>query len=320
MRMGVSGMTLQNMRYIVAVAQYRSVSRAAAALYMTQSALSAAVKDAEEELGIQIFVRTNRGVTLTSDGEDCLRYCQEILERADRFSARYKNRDTAHLNFSVSTQHLPFAVRAFDELLKRCMPERYNAAIYEVPTRQLIQDVSGGTSEIGILAVTEDQLRMLNKALTAADLFFTQMESLNTYVFLRREHPLGGEDSLTLAQLKAYPYVTYDASTDPIYFTEESILYEPLDRCVHVSDRATKMSVLRSSDAFSIGVDLPNFNRDIYFKNRATELIAIPFADQSAPILVGILERTRHLRSEIGQRYIELLRKHLLELSLPGTK
>ena len=48
-------MTLQNMRYIVAVAQYRSVFRAAAALYMTQSALSAAVKDAEEELGIQIL-------------------------------------------------------------------------------------------------------------------------------------------------------------------------------------------------------------------------------------------------------------------------
>ena len=110
-------MTLQNMRYIVAVAQYRSVSRAAAALYMTQSALSAAVKDAEEELGIQIFVRTNRGVTLTSDGEDCLRYCQEILERADRFSARYKNRDTAHLSFSVSTQRYPFTEDAFLRML-----------------------------------------------------------------------------------------------------------------------------------------------------------------------------------------------------------
>lgn len=313
-------MTLQNMRYIVAVAQCHSVSRAAAALYMTQSALSAAVKDAEEELGIQIFVRTNRGVTLTPDGEDCLRYCQEILERADRFSARYKNRDTAHLNFSVSAQHLPFAVRAFDELLERCMPDRYNAAIYELPTRQVIRDVSAGTSEFGILAVTEDQLRMLNKTLTAADLFFTQLACINTYVFLRREHPLGGRDRLSLSDLKAYPYVTYDCSTDPIYFTEESILYEALDRCIHVSDRATKMSVLRSSDAFSIGVDLPNFNRDIYFKNRTTELIAIPFSDQSAPILVGHLEKNRALGSEIGQRYIALLKKHLSALTLPGTE
>ena len=60
--------------------------------------------------------------------------------------------------------------------------------------------------------------------------------------------------------------------------------------------------------------------RDIYFKNRTTELIAIPFVDQSAPILVGIVERTRHLRSEFGQMYMELLKKHLSELSLPGAR
>lgn len=312
-------MTLQNMRYIVAVAEYHSVSQAAAALYMTQSALSAAVKDAEEELGIQIFLRTNRGVKLTPDGEDCLRYCREILERADRFAARYKNRDTANTCFSVSVQHLPFAVRAFDELLIHYAPERYNAAIYEVPTGQLIQDVSAGASEMGILAVTEDQLRMLNRTLAAGDLFFTLLARVNTYVFLRREHPLGGEESLTLEKLKRYPYVTYDRSIDPIYFTEETILYEPLDRCIHVSDRATKMSVIRSGDAFSIGIDLPNFNRDIYFQNRSTELIAIPFADQREPILVGYLEKNGHVKSELGQRYLELLGRHLASLSLPGT-
>lgn len=116
-----------------------------------------------------------------------------------------------------------------------------------------------------------------------------------------------------------YPYVTYDRSADPIYFTEETILYEPLERCIHVSDRATKMSVIRSSDAFSIGVDLPNFNRDIYFKDRSTELIAIPFADQTERILVGYLEKNGNIKSEIGQKYIELLGKHLSGLSLPGT-
>lgn len=312
-------MTLQNMRYIVEVAKHHSVSRAAAVLYMTQSALSAAVKDAEEELGIQIFLRTNRGVKLTPDGEDCLRYCREILEQADRFAARYKNRDTVNTYFSVSAQHLPFAVRAFDELLTDHSPNRYNAAIYEVPTGQLIQDVASGISEFGVLAVTADQLKMLNKTLAAGDLYFTQLACLKTYVFLRREHPLGSEEQLTLNQLKQYPYVTYDRSADPIYFTEETLLYEPLDRCIHVSDRATKMSVIRSSDAFSIGVDLPNFNRDIYFQNRSTELIAIPFADQMEQILVGFLEKNGNIKSEIGQKYIELLGKHLSRLSLPGT-
>lgn len=312
-------MKLQYMRYIVEIAKHNSLSGAAAALYMTQSALSAAVKDVEEELGIQIFVRTNRGVFLTPDGEDSLRYFREILEQTDRLVARYKNRDTANTYFSVSAQHLPFAVRAFDELLKRFAPGCYNAAIYELSTGELIQNVASGHSEFGVMAVTAEQMRLLNRSLVSGDLLFTQMACLNTYVFLRREHPLGGEEMLTMEHLRSYPYVTYDRSEDPIYFTEEAILHEPLNRCIHVSDRATKMSVIRSTDAFSIGVDLPNFNRDIYFKNSSTELIAIPFADQSEPMLVGYLEKNGHIRTEIGQRYIELLAEHLKMLSLPIT-
>ena len=103
-------------------------------------------------------------------------------------------------------------MRAFDELLTDHAPSRYNAAIYEVPTGQLIEDVASGISELGVLAVTADQLRMLNKTLTAKDLYFTQLACLKTYVFLRREHPLGSEEQLTLEQLKQYPYVTYDRS------------------------------------------------------------------------------------------------------------
>lgn len=312
-------MTLQNMRYIIAVAKHQSVSRAASSLYMTQSALSAAIRDAETELGIQIFLRTNRGVILTPDGEDCLRYCQEIVERSDRFASRYKNRDTSNAYFSVSTQHLPFAVRAFDELLTEYAPEKYTAGIYEVATGRVIQDVGTLKSEFGILAITEEQSKMLQKEFQANDLIFTPLASLKSYVFLRKEHPLGKEEALSLSQLSAYPYVTYDHSIDPISYTEETILYEPLQRCVHVSDRATKMSIIRSSNAFSIGVDLPNFNRDIYFQNRTTELIAIPFADQSEQIQAGYLEKNNHIQTDIGTYYLALLKKHIRKLSLPGT-
>ena len=312
-------MKLQSMRYVIEIAKYHSVSKAAAALYMTQSALSVAIRDLEEELGITIFMRSNRGVSLTPDGEDCLRYCREIVERTDRFAARYKNRDTENLHFSVSAQHLPFAVRAFNQVLAQHGPEQYSMAIFELPIPQLIADVGAGKSDLGVLAVTEEQLQQMNRVFSASDLTVTRLATLNTYVFLRREHPLGGEEALSLNQLEPYPYVTYDRSADPIFFSEEAALDKPLRRCIHVSDRATKMSVIRSSDAFSIGVDLPNFNRDIYFKNSTTELIAIPFADQSAVIQVGIVEKSGCLRSEIAQQYVKILVQHVQKLSLPGT-
>lgn len=318
MQSEVMEMTLQNLRYIVEIANHRSFSKAASALYMTQSALSAAVKDVENELGITIFLRTNRGVSLTPDGEDCLKYCKEIIERSERLSVRYKNRDTEHTYFSLSAQHLPFAVRAFDELITDYAPSQYNAAMYEVSTAELIQNVSSNKSELGVIAIPADQYRLLNKSLYNHDIVFTQLAKLNTYVFLRREHPLGNREKLYIEDLKNYPYVTYDRSSDPIYYTEETVLYEPFERCIHVCDRATKMSVIRSTDAFSIGIDLSNVNKDIQNKGRSTELAAIPYADQSVPILVGYLEKNGHVISEIGQKYIKLLEKHIEMLSLPG--
>ena len=124
-------MTLQNLRYVIEVANSRSFSKAAQALFMSQSALSTAVREVEDELGTRIFLRTNRGVTLTTDGEDCLKYCREIIERSDYLLSRYHSRNDSRANFSVSSQHLPFAMRAYQELLNTHMPEEYNAAIAE---------------------------------------------------------------------------------------------------------------------------------------------------------------------------------------------
>lgn len=309
--------TLQNLRYVVEVANSKSFSRAAQSLFMTQSALSSAIRDVEEELGIEIFRRTNRGVVLTPDGEDCLKHCKEIIERADYLSIRYQNRNVVRTYFSVSSQHLPFAVRAFNALLESLDPTGYDVAIRETETSHILHDVSTGRSEIGVTAMTEKQLTLINKALYIHDLAFHELARLSTYVFLRKRHPLAERERIVLDDLREYPFVTYDQEQAPSYYSEESLFFAPMMKNIHVSDRATKMSVIRSTNAFSIGVDLPNFNQDIYFKRRATELVAIPFADQPKPILVGILTKNGGSLSEIGGRYVELLKDHIDALRVP---
>lgn len=310
-------MTLQNLRYVVEVANSKSFSRAAQSLFMTQSALSAAVKDVENELGILIFRRTNRGVQLTPEGEDCLKYCKEILERADYLSIRYQNRNSLGTYFSVSAQHLPFAVRAFDELLESLPATGYDVAIRETETMHILHDVSRERSEVGVVAMTEKQLELINKSLYIHDLSFRELARLRTYVFLRKRHPLADRASLTLADLLPYPFVTFDQTQAPSYYSEESLFFAPMTKNIHVSDRATKMSVIRSTDAFSVGIDLPNFNLDIYFKHHAAEMAAIPFADQPDPIPVGLLTRNGRPLSEIAQRYIALLQQHIEKLRPP---
>lgn len=310
-------MTLQNLRYVVEVANSKSFSRAAQSLFMTQSALSAAIRDVEDELGIRIFRRTNRGVQLTPDGEDCLRYCKEIIERADYLSIRYQRQGSPRAYFSVSAQHLPFAVRAFDALLDELPSDGYDVAIRETETMHILHDVSSERSALGVVAVTEKQLQLMNKSLYIHDLAFRELARLKTYVFLRKRHPLAERERLSLEDLKPYPFVTYDQTQAPDYYSEESLFFAPMTRNIHVSDRATKMSVIRSTDAFSVGVDLPNFNQDIYFKRRSTEMVAIPFDGQPAPILVGVLTRNGRKLTDIGERYVALLEEHIDKLRVP---
>ena len=310
-------MTLQNLRYVVEVANSQSFSKAARSLFMTQSALSAAIKEVEDELGILIFKRSNRGVQLTPDGEDCVKHCKEIIERADYLSLRYQNRGSLQTYFSVSTQHLPFAVRAFDALLEELPAVGYDVAIRETETLHILHDVSSGRSELGVVAMTDKQLQLINKALYIHDLTFAELARLQTYVFMRKRHPLAERQSLALEDLRPYPFVTYDQTQAPGYYSEESLFFAPMVKNIHVSDRATKMSVIRSTDAFSVGVDLPNFNQDIYFKRRAAEMVAIPFSDQADPIAVGLLMKNGHAPSDIAQRYITLLNEHVERLRVP---
>ena len=310
-------MTLQNLRYVVEVANSQSFSKAARSLFMTQSALSAAIKEVEDELGILIFKRSNRGVQLTPDGEDCVKHCKEIIERADYLSLRYQNRGSLQTCFSVSAQHLPFAVRAFDALLEELPAVGYDVAIRETETLHILHDVSSGRSELGVVAMTDKQLQLINKALYIHDLAFAELARLQTYVFMRKRHPLAERQSLALEDLCPYPFVTYDQTQAPDYYSEESLFFAPMVKNIHVSDRATKMSVIRSTDAFSVGVDLPNFNQDIYFKRRAAEMVAIPFSDQADPIAVGVLMKNGHAPSDIAQRYIALLNEHVERLRVP---
>ena len=317
-------MTLQNLRYVIEVANSRSFSKAAQVLFMSQSALSTAVREVEDELGTRIFLRTNRGVTLTTDGEDCLKYCREIIERSDYLLSRYHSRNDSRANFSVSSQHLPFAMRAYQELLNTHMPEEYNAAIRENNTSAVLHDVSSERSELGIAVFQEEQLELMRRSLYVHDLQFTELERINTFVFVRKLHPLAGHESLSLRDLQEYPFVTYDQDETPNYYSEEFCPYSSFGKHIHVCDRATKMYVIRSSDAFSIGVDLPNFNLDIYFQKQVTGvgaalLAAIPFADQVQPVKVGYLSKNGHALSPLAELYIRLLVEQIRKLTLPGA-
>ena len=283
-------MTLQSLRYVLKIAEQRSLSKAAKELYLSQSTLSAAVKELEEELGIRIFTRHNRGVALTGDGEDFAKHAREIVEQAAYLEQRYRHRKYMPVRFAVSTQRLPFAVRAFNRFISRVEWDLYDVAIRECPTNTLINDVAAGKSDLGVMAIHAQYLRPLQKIFDLNDLEFTEITRLKPYVFLRRGHPLAGREKLSMSDLLQYPFVTYDQDTDRSEYTEEIIYRELAEKNIHVCDRCTKIALVRFTDSFSIGPDLTNSNADAFHAGLG-DVVSIPLEDAQEYLRIGYISK-----------------------------
>ena len=131
-------MTLLQLRYAITVADSRSMNQAAQKLFISQPSLSAAIRELEDEVGIEIFRRTNRGIQVTPDGEEFIGYARQVVEQYALIEARYVDKEKVKKKFGVSMQHYSFAVQAFVEMVKRFGMDRYEFSIYETQTLRKI--------------------------------------------------------------------------------------------------------------------------------------------------------------------------------------
>lgn len=289
-------MTLQNLKYMLEISNSHSFSKAAKNLFVSQSTLSAAVKELESDLGITIFKRTNRGVSLTYDGEDFIKYAKEIVEQSQYLEQRYHARKSLPMRFSVSCQHLTSAVRAFTSFLAEINSPTYDIAIRECDTNSVIHDVAGRKSELGVVAIHEPHMRSMQTLFSSYDIEFHEIKSVKNYVF----------------------FVTYDQELETSNFSEEPLFYKLLNKNVHVSDRCTKIALVRKTDCFSIGPDLPNSNADAFHKGMGN-IIAKSLENDIGLLHIGYLTIAQIPLSSLGQLYLEYLSKDIDTLEILGT-
>lgn len=157
-------MTLLQLKYAVTIASCSTISEAAKRLFLTQPSLTASIKELEQELGITIFSRTNKGVIVTREGEEFLGYARQVIEQTALIEERYFGTAPVRHQFCVSTQHYSFAVEAFVELLKKHGGEEYDFRIRETKTHEIIEDVARLRSEVGVL-----YLNSFNETITQDD-------------------------------------------------------------------------------------------------------------------------------------------------------
>ncbi|MHA7964654.1 LysR family transcriptional regulator [Paenibacillus sp. CAU 1782] len=298
-------MTLQQLRYVIEVATRGSMNEAAKRLFISQPSLSSAIKELEEQIGLTIFERTNKGISLTKDGAEFLGYARQVIEQAELLESRYLNAKPAPQHFSVSTQHYAFAVNAFVKLVAEHGHDEYELALRETKTHEIIQDVKTQRSEIGILYVNEFNSKVINRLLKNANLTFTSLFKARAHIFISVKNPLAQHASVTLDQLQEYPYLYFEQGEyNSFHFSEEILSTLSHRKSICVNDRATLFNLLIGLNGYTISTGV--LSADL----NGNEIIPIPLESDES-IHVGWIAHRNAALSKLGAAYIEALHETL---------
>lgn len=294
-------MTLQQCRYIVEISKYNSISKAASALYVTQPSISKAIKDLEDDLEITILDRTNKGVRFTKEGSELLFYANILIEQAESVIYHFNKQKTTDLtNLSISSQHYGFAIEAVAKLMDYLTERKYELTIREGKTTDVIEDVYASRSILGILSISNLNKEFFERYFISKSLIFTPLLLMKQYVFLRKEHPLAHLKSITLKQLRDYPYLTYHQDDIPLYFAEEFINVNSITKLVYLKDRGAMNNLLSNTDGYNLGTGC-------IVKNYMNPNIISILLEGHNEIQVGLVKRYDQLLPEEILVYIDFL-------------
>lgn len=298
-------MTLQQLKNVVTVAETGTITEAAHKLYISQPSLTNAIHELEKEMNIVIFNRTNKGISLSKEGDDFLGYARQVLEQAAILEDKFKGGQGGKKQFCVSTQHYSFAVNAFVDLIKEYGQEEYDFSLRETQTYEIIEDVARMRSELGILFLNDFNEKVIEKILKSHDLEFHPLFTAKPHVFISRKHPLAEKSVITNKELERYPYLSFEQGEhNSFYFSEE--IFSALERKknIRVRDRATLFNLLIGLNGYTVcsGVIDEGLN--------GKDIIAVPLADES-DMRIGYITHRKGRISRLGATYLEALKKYL---------
>ncbi len=297
-------MTLLQLKYVITIADCGSMNEAAKRLYLSQPSLSETVMALEEEVGIEIFIRTNRGIKTTVEGEEFLAYARQVVEQYQLLDDKYISRTKSRKKFCVSMQHYTFAVKAFVEVAKQFGLDEYEFAVRETKTAEVIEDVKNFKSEVGILYRNEFNGKVLDKLLERNELEFHELFTCSTCVYLWNGHPLAQNDRITMEELEDYPCLSFEQGlNNSFYLSEEVLSTYNYKRIIKINDRATALNLMVGMNAYTLcsGIICEELN--------GSEYSAIPL-DRDEKMTIGYVARKGINLSKLGRRYIDELMKY----------
>lgn len=297
-------MTLQQLRYVITVADCNSMNKAAGELFISQPSLSAAVRELEEEIGITIFNRSNKGIVVTVEGNEFLGYARQLMEQYRLIDEKYIEKKSVKKKFSVSMQHYSFAVKAFVEMVKQFGMDEYEFAVHETKTFEVIENVQHFHSELGVLYKNDFNEQVLMKILKEKELEFIGLFDCHVYAYMWKGNPLANREKITMQDLEEYPCLSFEqGDNNSFYLAEEVLSTYQYKRVIKADDRATFLNLMRGLNGYTLcsGIICSELNGGDY--------TAVPI-DIDEIMTIGYIKRKGIPLSSMGKLYIEELSKY----------
>lgn len=298
-------MRIQQLEYLEKIVEAGSINEAAKRLFLTQPSLSNAVKELENEMGIQIFQRSSGGISLTAEGREFMTYSKQILDQVNLMNERYKNGQQRKQSFSVSAQHYAFVVHAFVELIKSVNASEYQFTLRETETQNIFNDLAQFKSELGILYTNRFNQKIMQRLFKENNLVFTPLFVAKPHIFVSRYNPLTSKSSVNLSDLEDFPYLSYEqGEVNSFYFSEEILSTLSHKKSIKVSDRATIFNLMVGLNGYTIssGIISSKLNDD--------KIVAIPL-NVDDDITMGWLKHRQVELSPLAERYLTMLKEHI---------
>ena len=303
-------MTLQQLKYAVAISETGSLNKAAEALFIAQPSLTTSIQELEKEIGITVFNRSGRGVTLTNDGTEFILYAKQVLSQYEILAEKYVCGGSIKKKFGVSTQHYSFAVKAFVEMVKFFGTAEYEFAIRETKTRDIISDVHTLRSEIGIIYLDNFNRQSITKLLSTNNLEFHKLTECKPYVYLWSGHPLAKNKLISFSELADYPCLSFEqGENSSFYLSEEILSTSEYSKTIKACDRATMLNLMIGLNGYTLcsGIICEELN--------GTDYLAVPFYDENKSLdetmEIGYITRENSIISDTGEVYLNELKLYL---------
>ncbi len=297
-------MTIQQLKYILTVAETGSITEAAKKLYLSQPSLSESIKETEREAGIQIFHRSRGGVSLTPEGMEFLGYARQVIQQMRQLESRYIETENEKQRFCVSSQHYSFVTNAFVDLIREYGEEEYEFILNETTTHRVMEDVKNRFADVGILFLSKENAEVLQKDFRKEKLVFTPLFDAVIHVFVGTEHPLAKRSAVSMDELKDYPRVnTVQGAYESPYYAEEPFSSIPAKKQIRVSDRAACMDCMIGLNGYMIATGIhPKY---LHGEN----LVSLRLKD-SEVMQIGYLLPKGSSLTELGEHYLRNMKKY----------